>query len=771
MSQTADTIAVQLQVNVTQYNQAMVQVASITNTNMKAAEKAAEKSSSAIGEALKKAGSQLPGMVKGLIDGQSAMQVFLGGVAQVAPAFGPWGIAIGAAAGVLDVLIGSLGSDFEGAAERAKAAQESFNQAVEASRGLYSDAEQGALDLASKLGLVERGFYSLASAEIQQALDDNVKTLKDNLTEAGAISDEIDDKIRDAAEPPLSKTLDDDAWKRSEKFVNEFKPQFSALVEKLKDPNLTGERLGQIALELRKLSEPAKQFDIDLTSIIAGVTALGGKIQAQADKNEYLRGILTRVNEAQAAGARTLRQMGFTIPEATGHVNGLVGALDSYLGRLLSLKSMGGVDIGAPAVKATRGRTIAALMENGALLDGTAEGNERAAREQQALAAARSARDEALGSNPTLSQHVAALFDYSVAYGASMRNQLKQEEGAEAARRRGIVASQKQVAATQQQTAATDQSNQKILQQIDLNERLIAVYRQGEDARERLKALVEAENEAKQRNLTAGTTAYKRFIADRTAAAERLRETNSTLSDYAKGDELTKSVMTTQEQYNAKMNEYNQLRNEGIIKEETYLRLVRELNVQNSVYVESIRAIGDAIQGGIQGATSFGDALGKIGLSLVQLIAQAAFLGQGPLAKLFDGVFGTSGGLFNLTGAITGALGGGAAFNNIGIAGFSAASLALPGRASGGQVLPGQLYEVGEAGREWFAPSVPGQVIPNSVIKAAAGGNGGGPPINFNISMAGANGDRTIAEIAAAAVKKGLASVPEINRQHRIRFA
>jgi hypothetical protein len=63
-------------------------------------------------------------------------------------------------------------------------------------------------------------------------------------------------------------------------------------------------------------------------------------------------------------------------------------------------------------------------------------------------------------------------------------------------------------------------------------------------------------------------------------------------------------------------------------------------------------------------------------------------------------------------------------------------------------------------------------VIPNSVIKNAAGGGGGsGQPIQFNISLAGANGDRAIAEIAAAAVKKGLQSVPEINRQHAIRFA
>ncbi|WP_343711912.1 tape measure protein [Inquilinus sp.] len=185
---------------------------------------------------------------------------------------------------------------------------------------------------------------------------------------------------------------------------------------------------------------------------------------------------------------------------------------------------------------------------------------------------------------------------------------------------------------------------------------------------------------------------------------------------------------------------------------------------------QAIQGIGDALQSGIQGAQDFEDALLKVGIALAEMLVKAAAFGGGagggPLGKLFDSLSG-------LTGGLAGLLGGGGTSAVAGATNAANAAVALlPHRAGGGQAIPGNIYEVGETGREWFAPQVPGQVIPNSVIKAAAGGGGGGgPPIQFNISLAGANGDRAIAEISAAAVKRGLAQVPEINRQHQIRFS
>lgn len=194
---------------------------------------------------------------------------------------------------------------------------------------------------------------------------------------------------------------------------------------------------------------------------------------------------------------------------------------------------------------------------------------------------------------------------------------------------------------------------------------------------------------------------------------------------------------------------------------------------------DAFAAVGDVFKDGIKGAKDFNDALDSIALGLLDLAGKGLF-GQGALGGVFNQLLGVDSGgagllswLAGPSDASSGGASGGGVWGGIGsLFGSLFGGLFGGGRASGGQVLPGQLYEVGETGREWFAPTVPGQVIPNHVIKAAAGGGGGSnQPITFNISMAGANGDRTIAEIAAAAVRKGLTSVPEINRQHRIRFA
>lgn len=238
---------------------------------------------------------------------------------------------------------------------------------------------------------------------------------------------------------------------------------------------------------------------------------------------------------------------------------------------------------------------------------------------------------------------------------------------------------------------------------------------------------------------------------------------------YKQGAELTKSARTEQEKLTEALAHYDELLQARAISQETYDRLVETATGRQKQLAGAITAVGDVFTNGIKGAKDFNDALDSIGLGLLDLAAKGLF-GQGALGGVFNQLLDVETGGAGLLSLFGGPSGGGF-WDGIGSI-FGNLFGGIFGRASGGQVLPGRLYEVGEAGREWFAPSVPGQVIPNHVIKAAAGGGGGaGQPITFNISMAGANGDRTIAEIAAAAVKKGLASVPEINRQHRIRFA
>jgi len=49
-------------------------------------------------------------------------------------------------------------------------------------------------------------------------------------------------------------------------------------------------------------------------------------------------------------------------------------------------------------------------------------------------------------------------------------------------------------------------------------------------------------------------------------------------------------------------------------------------------------------------------------------------------------------------------------------------------RAEGGPVSPGQLYEIGERGREWFVPSVAGTVVPNGMSPA-------GGPVTVSVNL------------------------------------
>lgn len=65
--------------------------------------------------------------------------------------------------------------------------------------------------------------------------------------------------------------------------------------------------------------------------------------------------------------------------------------------------------------------------------------------------------------------------------------------------------------------------------------------------------------------------------------------------------------------------------------------------------------------------------------------------------------------------------------------------LAAPGRASGGPVTAGQLYTVGETGKEWFVPSTNGRIIPNGAM--------GGVSLTYNIDARGADAERIMAVI------------------------
>lgn len=115
--------------------------------------------------------------------------------------------------------------------------------------------------------------------------------------------------------------------------------------------------------------------------------------------------------------------------------------------------------------------------------------------------------------------------------------------------------------------------------------------------------------------------------------------------------------------------------------------------------VDGFSQAGDVLEKGLLGAIrkgslGFGD-LRRIAMGTINDIAAQA------VGNLFDG-------------SSTGASGGG---GFIGIGGLVGSILGLPGRATGGNVAPGQGYLVGERGPELFVPTSAGQVQSNSEAK------------------------------------------------------
>lgn len=683
---------------------------------------------------------QLQDFIVQVASGQSAIRAFSQQAPQLLSGFGQWGAVLGIAAAGVSVLANVIGIDFTTAADRAKEAQASFDLAIKSTHGSFTQQEADTAKAAAGLSVLEQGYLRLAQDNIRQAIEDNNKLFAD----AGKAAQDAGKAIQIAIVNAVTNTSDETgAIARS--LREQFAPLSDALrpiLEKLQNPNLSPDEFAAINEQLVALRDTAKALGIDLDPFIKNINGMGNASAAAAQKTKELDDVQKRVNESQSFWAQILQKLGFSIPEATGHVGNFISTLDEYISRLLQIKAIGG-NIGDAGVSAARGTTLAEQQQALSILDGTKAGNDKLTQTTSAQSAATKAYTDAQsGSNSVIAKGrdaILGLLDASKAYGNQLEIDKRKEEGSASAKAATTSASVKQ-------QKAQDTALQKLDDEIKLNQRLIDVYKQGEVARIQAQAAYDAEKNALARGYAVGSDAYKQAVADYQLKAEAKRLGDQQLKDLATGDTLTKSVSTSQEAYNAALASYVVQLGKGTISAETYARLVRQLNDQNNGYAEGVQAIGQAFNSGIQGATSFGDALLKVALQLAQLIAQAALLGQGPLSKGFDSLFGTLGGIFNLAGPIltgTPNINTGPALNAAGSA------LSLLPRAAGGQVVPGTGYMVGEHGPEPFIPSVPGTIIPNHMLNGS-----GNQSQDVNLTQyINATGDRQIAAAAATAGK------------------
>lgn len=683
---------------------------------------------------------QLQDFIVQVSSGQGVLRAFSQQAPQLLSGFGQWGAVLGIAAAGVSVLATAIGVDFATAADRAKVAQASFDLAIKSTHGSFTQQEEDTAKAAAGLSVLEQGYLRLAQDNVRQALEDNNKALADS----GKAAQDAGKQIQIAIVNAVTNTSDETGVV-ARTLREQFAPLSDALkpiLEQLQKPNLSPDEFAAINEQLVALRDTAKALGIDLNPFIKNINAMGNASAASAQTTKELDDVQKRVNESQGFWVKILQQLGFTIPEATGHVGGFISTLDEYISRLLKIQSIGGGQADA-GVAATRGATLAEQNRALGILDGTKAGNERLRTTNSAdTAATKAFTDAQSNSNSVIAKgrdFVLGLMDAGVARTNQLKIDTLTEQG-------NAEAKSKTTSAAAKQQKAQDTALQKLDDEIKLNQKLIDVYKQGEVARIQAQAAYDAEKNALARGYAVGSDAYKQAVAEYQQKAEAKRLGDQQLKDLATGDQLTRSVATSQEAYNLTLAGYVSQLAKGTISAETYARLLRELNTQNNGYAEGIAAIGQVFNEGIQGATSFGDALLKVALQLAQLIAQAALLGTGPLSKGFDSLFGTLGGIFNLAGSILSPVSGNGTGPALGAAG---AALALVPRATGGQVSAGKPYMVGEHGPEPFVPSVPGTIIPNHMLN---GSGNGSQDVNLT-QYINATGDRQIAAAAATAGK------------------
>lgn len=142
----------------------------------------------------------------------------------------------------------------------------------------------------------------------------------------------------------------------------------------------------------------------------------------------------------------------------------------------------------------------------------------------------------------------------------------------------------------------------------------------------------------------------------------------------------------------------------------------------------------------IQGFARFGPGILAIIAPVPGMIIRlftGAGIGQRIITSIIDGLKARAGALFSWIGGAVSRIGSMVSGGGGGAAPAAPATVAPPGRATGGRVLAGRPYIVGERRRELFVPGMDGAIIPRVARPVTAGG---GVTINAPVTIH-ANGD------------------------------
>lgn len=239
-----------------------------------------------------------------------------------------------------------------------------------------------------------------------------------------------------------------------------------------------------------------------------------------------------------------------------------------------------------------------------------------------------------------------------------------------------------------------------------------------------------------------GDTSYPTVIKPTAEQAKMISEAQRKLNEVmAEAERLTRSVMTDEETRAANIADWTEKLNAGLISQETYNRLMRE---SKGHITGVVKVMGEAAKQ----TKTLGDTVQQVGQDMADALGSAV-LNADSLTGALGGVLQRLAqiGMQDAFGSIFSYLDFGSLFGGGGKAKIGA-------RASGGPVIGGMPYLIGERGPELFVPSGNGSVVSNGDLRSAGAGGGGGVSVSIAIDARGADaGAEQRLRAAAAEIK------------------
>lgn len=672
------------------------------------------RSSAEMGRQLQNASFQVGDFFVQVASGQGAMRAAAQQLPQLLGGFGVWGAVAGAAVAALSAIVGSM--DLFG--DSSKEAADNYKKFLDATDGteeVLTKAKDSVTAFQIELARTDEVTRRALIGKLQNQITDITNQLRDA---AKSVSDEVDGALDDLYDN-FNSTIDFPKYVAAETALDNLS---RAITEFPNDP----ERWHALAEEIRRLAETVDD-------------------ETAAKFRKWANDL-----DQSGAKARGLTQDSAALKEQLGLVK---GAAEGAAQGVATFDSKAG---GAIQNTASLGRAVEYLRQQFG----------RLAVEQKTFTPSKNVNFGFIGpGSDQIMEALKGLPGLENAYSDAVQDILNspgQDFVIQPPKvKKGGGGGKKKTPQDRLDTKA-----QQLKDEIAFNQQLAAAYGLGEEAIRKITAAYEALKTVRQSGLKEGSAEFEAALKQQTAENVVNLELEHRLDLLKQGKALHEAMMTDQERLTKQLADYDAMLKAGAISTTDYERAVAKAKNQNDYLAQSISGVGDAITSGIEGATSFADALQKIGLQLLSLVAKGLF-GAGPLGGLFNTLLGV--GANGILGSAIGA-GGGAAAGGVVSAGLGTGF--RRSFASGGMGGPGPIL-VGENGPEILNTARRGYITPANATRRLLSGSSNAQPMQITVN--GARGNQEIMSMITAGVSEGVKqagkNVPGIQRNYNLRFA